>query len=435
MRRVNWLLWILALVPPAVGLLYAQGTDLQSASALLNLLGRLTGIGGLAFLLVAGALSCRVPGFDRPFGGLTKLWQTHHKLGAVAFLLLLAHPLLLAFAAAGTSLAAAAQTLWPPAFEWPSAWGWTALAAVVAFLAPSFAFFGEPVYQRWRRLHRLAAVAIAAALVHMTLTARTIYEPLNTVLWSALAAAAIVAVAYRLLFSRLAGRLSYTVADVAHPANNIVELSLLPLGQPLKYRAGQFVYLAPFDSELTAGRAEEHPYTLSSAPDEPQLRVCIKDLGDASRALQAVGRGSEVRIEGPYGAFFPGREGCDELWIAGGIGITPFLARLRQLAGTTAAHSKVDVHLIYCVQDESRAHFLDELQALAERIAAYRVTMHYFYREGPLELGFLQAHCPDFVHRQTYICGPPPLTSAASSILAAAGVQRHRIHTEEFTLL
>lgn len=433
MNRARLLVWLIAIVPAVIALLQLRAADLAGAGAVLNALGRLTGIGGLAFLLVAAVLSCRVPGFDRRFGGLTKLWQTHHKLGGVAFVLVLAHPVLLALGAADVSTLAAARTLVPERFDWGTTWGWAALLVMIVFLAPSFAFFGEPEYQRWRNLHRLAAVAVVAALAHTWLVARTLAEPLNLVLWGLLAGAAVAAVGYRIIFSRRIGRLRYVVDSIARPANNIVELSLAPAGNALAYEPGQFVYLAPYDRALGAGYGEEHPYTLSSSPTEDRLRVAIKDLGDASRALGDISVGSEVRLEGPYGDFFPRTEsGAAELWIAGGIGITPFLARARHMA---AVAERVDAHLIYCVQDEARAHFRDELERLAARIPGFEITMHFFYSEGPLQHEFIARHCPDYAQRTVYLCGPVPLMSQATRVLTTAGVARKRIHSEEFTLL
>jgi predicted ferric reductase len=437
MNRARLLVWLIAAVPAVMALLQLRTADLAGAGAVLNALGRLTGIGGLAFLLMAAALSSRVPEFDRHFGGLTKLWQTHHKLAGVAFVLVLAHPVLLALGAADVSILAAARTFVPERFDWATTWGWTALLVMTVFLAPSFAFFGDPEYQRWRNLHRLAAVAVVGALVHTWLVARTLTEPLNSVLWVLLAGGAVAAVAYRMVFSRRVGRLRYVVDSVAKPANNIVELSLEPAGKALDYEPGQFVYLAPYDRALSAGYGEEHPYTLSSSPMEHRLRVAIKDLGDASRAIQDIGVGSDVRVEGPYGDFFPrGESSAAELWIAGGIGITPFLARARHLAVLAERRAEpVDAHLVYSVQDEARAHFRDELERLAAGVPGFEITMHFFYREGPLQQEFLARHCPDYAERTAYLCGPVPLMNLATDILTTAGVTRKRIHTEEFTLL
>lgn len=422
---------VLLALPLVLALLQTTAADAATTGAVLNWAGRMTGIAGLTCLLLSAALIVRVPGFDRLFGGLTKLWTIHHRLGAAALLLLLAHPLLLAFAAADVSLTAAATTLLPPAGDWPTWLGWSALLVMMAFLAPTFAFFGEPDYQRWKWLHRLSGLAVVLAIVHTLALTRSLPETWSRVVWLGLALLAVFAVLYRFVFSRHVGRLPHTVSAVAHPANNVVELTLEPEGRPLVYQPGQFVYLTPRDRSLTAGHAEEHPYTLSSAPGEPALRVAIKDLGDASRALQHVAPGTRVQIEGPYGDFFPARVGT-ELWIAGGIGITPFLSRVRHIAATGA---NTDVCLIYCVQDEPRALFLEELQRLADSIEGFSLTMHFFYREGPLTAEFIERHCEDVALRAAYICGPTPLIALARHLLASSGVRQDRIHTEEFALL
>lgn len=434
-RRVSGrgLIWAVAAIPAVLGLAGLGASDWISAGTLLNYLGRLTGIAGLTLLLLAAALSARVPGFDRHFGGLTKLWHTHHLLGAWAMILLMLHPLLLGLAASDVSLSAAVATLFPPLSAVGVWLGWAALMVLMIFLAPSFSFFGKPEYGRWKLLHRLSGPAVILALAHTFLFGRTLPGRSDLIIWSLLALAAVGAVAWRFVFSRRIGRLPYTVGEVICIANNLVELVLKPRKRHLKFHAGQFVYLAPYDQSLEAGYGEEHPYTISSSPHDPNLRIAIKDLGDASRAIQSIEPGSKVTIEGPYGAFFR-ESGIDQaqLWIAGGIGITPFLGRARFL---DHRGEPVDVVLIYCVQDEARARFLEELQALEESLPGLKVVCHYFYRQGPLDLDFIAAHCPDFAHRTAYICGPLPLNHLATRLLRAAGVSQKTIHTEEFELL
>ena len=430
-RKAAAVVWLLALIPGLAALVFMDSEDFVSAGAVLNSLGRLSGILGLSMLLVAAALCCRVPGFDRPFGGLTKLWQLHHQVGFAAFVLLLAHPLLLALAAAEASLAASVATLFSST---TGLWlGWLSLLLVMVFLAPSFGFLAQPRYQSWKWLHRLSGPAIALALAHTLLLARTLPGLWNWVLWTVFLAMALGALGYRWWFSRVWGRHRYRIDAVQAQANNVVELKLNPLDEPLSYEAGQFVYLTPYDNDLTAGYREEHPYTLSSAPGEAGLRIAIKDLGDASRALQKITPGTEVNIEGPYGDLFPRTEQPGaQLWIAGGIGITPFLGRLRHLAREGLSG---DLHLIFCVQDESRALFLDELKTLIGRIEGASLSLHFFYREGPLNARFLYQQCPDLKARHATICGPMPLLQLARKLLVHEGVPQSRIVTEEFVLL
>lgn len=434
----NLLLWFLGLLPAAIFLFTSSAADWNSTAVVLNTLGRLAGVAGLSFMLVAAILSSRVPGFDKLFGGLTKLWSTHHHLAAVSFLLLLIHPVLLAFSGITVSLDAGVSILFPGNNSIPFILGWLALIVMMIFLAPSFAFFGEPNYQRWKLMHRLAGVALVLALVHSFMLARQVNYLWEHVLWSLYAGLAVLAILYRWGFSKQLwferhGRLRYRVVGMTKPLPSVVELELQPEQERLDYESGQFIYFTPYDKQLRAGYAEEHPYTISSPPSESNLRVAVKDLGDASRALQSIQFGSPVQVEGPYGAFFPSTYNEDgELWIAGGIGITPFLSRARHFA---SKESEVNVHCILCVQDEARALYRDELQAIAEDLPGFKVTMHYFYREGPITADFVQAHCPDFTKRNCYVCGPKAMQTCVQKFLRSAGVPKKRIHTEEFNLL
>ncbi|NEZ03790.1 oxidoreductase [Wenzhouxiangella sp. XN201] len=433
-RMAHRLVWLIALLPAGLFLFTVSPGDLNSTGAVLQTAGRLTGVAGLSLLLVAAILSARVPGFDRPFGGLTRLWRTHHRLGACSLILLLLHPLLLAFAAAGDGVSSAAMLLFPPLSDHATWSGWIALILMMVFLAPSFSFFGRPRYERWKRLHRLSGPAVVLALAHNFWLSRAFPPWLDITLWSLLALLAVGAVAWRFAFSRHAGRRAYTVQAVEPVTNNVVELALAPLGRRLEHEAGNFVYLTLYDQTLAIGRGEEHPYTISSAPGEDRMRIAIKALGDASRAVQSLKLGGRATVEGPYGRFFvsPDRVVRPEIWVAGGIGITPFLARMRHLRQTEQG---ADACLIYCVQDEAREIFAGELRDLAQAIEGFELNLHYFYREGPLSYEYLEQVCPDLAEREIYICGPGPLNRLVRDHANRAGIPESRIHTEEFELL
>jgi len=434
-HRFEWIIWLLALLPPGLAIVTVRASSLETPGSLLYFLGQLTGIGGLSFFLMAAILSCRIPGLDRHFGGLSKLWQTHHKLGGIALILVLLHPILLALGRAEVSLASGVEILFPPPQYGYSIWlGWISLILMVVFLAPSFHFFGKPDYQRWKWIHRLAGISLLFALAHNILLARVFPQPVNALMWGSLTLAAIGALGYRFLFSPTRGSPAYTISEITPFAKNVVELTLQPKKSHLEYRTGQFIYLSPYDKTLKSGYAEEHPYTLSSAPEESALRVAIKDLGDASRAIQSVQPGTLVKVEGPYGRFFLSDDmSSPELWIAGGIGITPFLSRVRAIASDK--ETKVDIHLLFCVQDEERFIFEEELTGYAESIPGFVLTSHFFYREGPLSLQFISKRVPDFKDRTAYICGPPPLIELSEKILVQSGVSSGGIHTENFELL
>jgi predicted ferric reductase len=425
----NLVLGLLAVLPLAVALVAAAPESIPDA---LVFFGRAAGVLGLSFLLLAGIISVRIPGFDVCFGGLTRLWKFHHGLGAAAFLLVMAHPLLLAFASARGSVQAAAAVLFPNAAVW-SVWaGWAAFTALAIFLAPTFWFFGRPEYQRWKALHALSGLVVVLAVAHALPLSRSLPGNWGKAVWLGYGGLALTAFVYRKCVAPASTRKAYTVVKICPVSRDVVELTFAPEKELLRYRTGQFVYLTPLDPGLAAGRNEEHPYTLSSAPSEPALRVAIKDAGDATRALQTVAMGSQALIEGPYGDFFPAQsKTARELWIAGGIGLAPFLSRARALS----PEDEVDVHLIYCVQDKTRAHFLSELEAIAGKISGFKLWKHFFSREGSLTGAFIAGRCPDFSAREIYVCGPPPLIQAARRELRRRQVPAARFHSEDFTWL
>lgn len=339
--------------------------------------GKLSGILGLSCLLLAGILAVRVPGFDQPFGGLTRLWRLHHALGTASLLLLLLHPLLLAFAAAPAGASVASLTLLPPYSQWAVWIGWGALLAMMIYLAPTYSFFGPPVYQRWKRLHLLSGAALLLGTLHGFALNSVFTNGWDRVVWGGLGLVAMGAFLWRALISKRLAARAYRVAAVERLAHDVVELVLEPIDGPLAHRAGQFIYLTPRDPGLSAGRNEEHPYTISSAPQAAQLRIAIKDFGDASHALQTVTPGSTAHLDGPYGRFFRHGVSEPELWLGGGIGLTPFVGRARELAESGRA---VDICLVYCAQDASRAYFLGELESIAARVEGFRVVPHFFCR-------------------------------------------------------
>ena len=106
------------------------------------------------------------------------------------------------------------------------------------------------------------------------------------------------------------------------------ELAPKPLGRPMTFIPSQFAML--FMEGKSGWR--RHPFTMSGAPDDGVLRFTIKALGDDTGELQdLVQPGMPAVVSGPHGRFQHTRGTRHQIWIAGGIGITPFLSWLRAL--------------------------------------------------------------------------------------------------------
>jgi len=405
----------------------------------LGYLGRLAGVAGLAAMLVAAIISVRIPGLDPAFGGLTRLWKGHHYLGLAAFLLLMVHPVLMALSRVPFGLPAMQEVLIPAGNDWVMWLGWAALIAMMIFLAPSFQFFGRPHYQRWKGIHFLAGVALVLGLIHTLPLTRTMPTGVMVAVWGSLGGLAVLVFLWRALLARRVMRQPHEVVHVKKLADRIVEIHLKPVrGRRMDFQPGQFIYFTPLDEELSAGRNEEHPYTLSSAPAEDGLKIAVKDLGDASHALQSLRSQTEALVEGPYGNFFPPELRKEkQLWIGGGIGITPFVSAAEHLRAGEGddVESWGETLLINCANDPSRAYYGEELESAAEPADKLSVVMHYFQEQGALNKDFILEHCPDAAERHWFICGPSPLVNISRAIARKLGVPKSHFHSEVFDFL
>lgn len=417
-------LLILPVVVVAPGLSWSSQVWLYS-------LAELTGVFALSAFLLAGMLSARIPGMDPWFGGLVRLWAIHRWLGFLAFMLVMGHVLLLALATLPFSVGHSVATLFPPFSHWEVWAGWAAFITMLIFIAPTLGFFGALDYQRWKRLHLLSAPALALALVHTLMLSATAW------VWWLLSALALAAMAWRKLFSPWLARKPYVVEAVDSLARGVVELDLRPKGKGICWQAGQFVYLTPMERSLAAGYREEHPYTIASASGDEVLRIGIKAVGDATGALVNIQPGAEVRIEGPYGTFFeapgPNAPQRRQLWLAGGIGITPFVSGARDKLKN--AEAGPDACLFYLANRPERAYYLDELVQIAEACESFTVHAHYMNEHGVITRDYLAGHCPDFAEREIYLCGPPGMIAHLLNLLRHEGVPADRIHTEAFDFL
>ncbi len=176
---------------------------------------------------------------------------------------------------------------------------------------------------------------------------------------------------YTEVFSRFLNKsLPCQVSAIRRLNGNTTEVTLTPKGQKLRHQPGQFLFVRfPRDRALD----EAHPFTISSAPGESDIRLSIKASGDFTRSLyQQLSEGAEALVEGAYGLFQYQNGGPKQIWIAGGIGITPFLSFLRR----GAINREVDFY--YTVRTREEALFLDEIEN-ALRVTSPRGVFGYFF--------------------------------------------------------
>lgn len=281
-------------------------------------------------------------------------------------------------------------------------------------------------YERWLTTHRLTGLFVAVAVLHGALVDPVLHAPTTLrAAYFVTGGTGLVAYAYReLLAARVFPTHDYTVAAIDRPSAGTITISLEPNGAPLVFAAGQFVAVA-FGG---AGRWRRHPFSVASAPSERRLQATVKAVGDYTRDLsQKLERGTPARVVGPFGAFDYTRGGDDQIWIAGGIGITPFLSWIR------AMDDRFDrrVDLYYSVAQAADAVYLDEIEAAAARHAGFRAHLVDTSREGFLTPArTVNGQRPEALW--VYLCGPPAMATSLASGYRHLGVPRSHLRWEQF---
>lgn len=282
-------------------------------------------------------------------------------------------------------------------------------------------------YHLWRWTHRLMGGFFLAGALHYLFILKPFAngDPIG-LYTSAFCVLGIVAFAYRLLPAGMRPKRDYIVAQMDKTAD-VLAITLQPKGKPLTYRAGQFVF-ASFDG------SEPHPFTISKAPSaDGSLRLSVAKLGDyTSRLHRNLAEGTPVAIEGPYGHFEHRntKAGKDSLWVAAGVGITPFLAWAEALSTEAAP-----VHLVYCVKSEDKAAHVADLRALAASKPNLNLHLHASESDGRASAESLLATTGLSADNLTVsFCGPKPMREALKDGFAKEGVSARRFKYEEFEI-
>ncbi|MDZ7663321.1 ferredoxin reductase family protein [Thiohalophilus sp.] len=373
---------------------------------------------GTALLVVNLLLMVRQPHLARLLGGLEPAYLWHHRSGMAAYLLLLSHPLTLAVDGWFEAPHRAWEILAPWAQSWPVWLGWLALVLLMFGLATTFAL--RLPYRRWRGFHFALGLGVVFGLAH-------VYVLLGEViLLLLLIVLALLALGWRLIASDLGvASLPYRVSQVTRQVPGMIEATLTPAATALAVTPGQFVLVAFGDGTHFRGCGEYHPFTVSGVAEDGTISLAIKSLGPCSQHIQAMEPGVRVRLQGPFGTFLQESAMAPQLWVAGGIGITPFIAALR--AQPRTRHTT----LIYLFRRAADAAFLEELTDYANNDPHF--ILHAVETgKMPADFPHLLQQVDELAQHEVNICGPAPMVNALLPHLGKSGVDPEMIHYERF---
>lgn len=207
------------------------------------------------------------------------------------------------------------------------------------------------------------------------------------------------------------------------------------------FKPGQAIDVVLIDPPGADAQSARHTFSLVSAPFQDELVVATRMRDSAFKcALKSLPIGSLARLEGPFGSLTLHNDRArPAVFVAGGIGITPFMSILRQAAKDQLAQRLL---LLYSNRRPEDAAFLAELQQLEQqtknfRLVATMTAMSKSRRQWQGETGMIDE---DLVKRVGgdasaaiyYLAGPPGMVGAMRQTLNHAGIDDDDIRSEEF---
>lgn len=208
-----------------------------------------------------------------------------------------------------------------------------------------------------------------------------------------------------------------------------------------QFKPGQFADLTLLNPPETDAEGNVRTFSIASAPFEPDLIFATRMRDTAfKRVLKAMPLGSELTLGGPFGSFTLHSDASRPgVFLAGGIGITPFRSMILHASRNRLPHRLL---LVYSNRRPEDAAFLQELEGIEKKNTKYKFigTMTQMEkskrkwdgRTGSIDKDMLSECTDDWKGSIYYVAGPPTLVSAIGHVLADLGVSEDDVRSEEF---
>jgi ferredoxin-NADP reductase len=191
------------------------------------------------------------------------------------------------------------------------------------------------------------------------------------------------------------------------------------------------------------GRGTSRFFTISSPPsDKSELVVTTKAIqSDFKNALVKLKVGDKIKIFGPMGQFVLDEDSEEEnVFIAGGIGITPFHSMLKDTAANNITKS-LTLFVSFSIPEE--VIFLNELREITKNHTnikiIYTITkpqesqISWNGEIGRISDVMIKKYVKNIPNSIFYIVGPPPMVEGTQKVLADMNIPNDHVKTEQFS--
>lgn len=289
-------------------------------------------------------------------------------------------------------------------------------------------------YHVWKGIHKFVNLAMILTLLHvmMVKSDTSAFLPLGIWMYWMTGFGVACGLYISFFYKYFGPKYKYEVVEIDRDAD-IHNVYLKPLGRKIHFSLAQFAYIS-FQSEKIS--SELHPYCIVSLPEEDILRFSIKELGDYTKTLGKLKVGDKAMVFGPYGRLGSKFTATtkDAVFVAGGIGIAPFLSMFRK---ASLEKNNRRTSLFYCTKYKKEATFDKELEKLKNKNSNLHYCNQCSREPGGCHLSAKQImeRVRDTQKTIVYLCGPSKMMDGIKKGLVQKGFQSQNIVLEDFEMI
>jgi len=419
-----------------IPLVMVYGLMPTSEEGFIAQIGMLMGLSSIMMVFFQFIISARIKWLDRLFA-YNNLIDFHRRMGIWAFVFIVVHFMVLTLSEKSVDMLLGYDE------PWYINLGKITFLLLLAQVLLSIGHKKISInYECWRIMHDVFAISILLLMFVHSFYAGDDLEllPLQ-VLWFILPPTAIVFFIWQRYFLFTFAP-KYKVLNVVKKANDTYSVQFVPINgnEPYAHNPGQFHFIKFTDCKHL--KPEEHPFTISSSPSQKlHLASTIKVSGDFTSQIHQLQEGDKVKIIGPFGKMSHVEKSHSGpiVFIAGGIGITPFASMLQYMADNDEQR---EVTLFYFNATESDIAFREELSHISENTSLKLKVVHILSKQdnwegekGRFDTKLLEKHCSGTLSQNDYyVCGPPLMINSVIKDLRKLQVPLTKIHSEMFGL-
>ena len=211
------------------------------------------------------------------------------------------------------------------------------------------------------------------------------------------------------------------------------------VSESVSFKPGQYVFVKLPKLLYPDDRGGKRQFSINNPPSQSKILTITTRLSDSGfkKTLNELPIGSEVEL-GPIAGVFTLPEDTSEplVFIAGGIGITPFMSMLSYIEETGKPYQ---ITLVYSNRNQASSAYLKELGELTYTLPNLKLILTmtedntWAGEKRIIDAKLIKEYFPNLNDNMYMVVGPPAMVEGVEKALIEAGVNEENIETENFT--